>query len=226
MTLCALSLLLWTSTGRAAQVVGGVVRSREYKIRRAPVFEEEFTGDVSYRSAASLLRSDWALYKHDTHDWRAKGSVDIRHKLTSGDILDARGSEALYNDKTRAGALLARQSVEFSRTPPSGEPDYGRAKLAQWNDDHVILTEQVQVWGPRVKLWAQRADYDRRRSQLELTGGRPVVQKMEGRWTGAVKADKISAWDKTKRLEADGNASGWIQLKAKSLKDTAKEPKP
>ena len=213
MILPALCLLLGFPSACGEQVAGGVISSKEWKVRRAPQKEEEFIGAVRYRSAASLLRADWALYKHESHDWQAKGNVNIEHKLTSGDTLRGRGDEAFYNDKNRAGSMLARRLVEFSRTPPSGDPDYGRAKSARWNDDHVIVSEQVHLWGPRLKLWSSRADYDRRNSELTLSGGRPVLQKLEGSWTGAVKADKITAWDKSKKMAADGKTHGWIRFK-------------
>jgi lipopolysaccharide export system protein LptA len=218
MTAAALIISIILSPAAAqtdSPVAGGVVRSREWKVRRAPEKEEEFSGDVSYRNAASLVKADWALYRHAPRTWRARGNVFIERTLSSGDVLRARGDEGTFDQKTSEGALTAEERVSFQRAPADGgPPDQGEAGRAQWRGrEEVHLRDHVRVWGPRLEAEADRADYVWTAHALTLTGGRPVVRKLDGEWTGVVKADTVTAEDDPRRLAADGNARGWILFK-------------
>jgi len=69
-------------------------------------------------------------------------------------------------------------------------------------------------WGARYDFWADEADYaqipDRR---VTLTGGRPVLRKIEEDSSLALKADRIVAVASTRRVEADGRVKGWLTFK-------------
>lgn len=196
-----------------AGVLGGLVSSREWKVRRAPEKEEEFIGDVRYRNAESAVAADWALYRHATQSWRARGHVGIEHKLPSGDKVSAKGSEATYDQRTRNGSLSSPERVEFTRTPLEGEPDHGVASRADWEGrERMTLAGLVHVWGPRLETWSDRAEFDHAAGTIRLTGGRPVLRKLEGEWTGAVQADEVRASEKPRRLSAEGKARGWIEF--------------
>lgn len=228
-----LLLALWLAPGLAAsespRVAGGVVRSREWKVRRAPEKEEEFSGDVSYRGSETLIRADWALYRHASESWRARGKVRIERKLASGDLVAAEGEEALYDQKSRKGSLWGPGRVSFKRSPPEGDPDLGEAGRVDWTGrEKVVLTGEVRLWGPRLEAWAERAEYDRTAGSLALSGGRPVLRKLEGwgpageDWTGAVKAEGITATESPRRLSADGKAAGWLRFPPSRLQEAGK----
>ncbi len=199
-------------------VVGGVVRSKEWVIRRTPYREEEFVGEVSYHRGPSLLTSDWALFKHEPQTWDARGHVRLQHGLKSGDRIDVAGETAQYDQKTSRGRLLGPQGglVSYSRIPLEGAPDSGSAKRLDWEgQERIRLTDQVHVWGPRLALWGDQADYETGEGKLTVTGGRPVVHVLQGDWTGAVQGDKVVALQKPDRIQADGRTMGWIQFKDK-----------
>ena len=226
------ALLLWSRATAAAadpgpahretsgrSVAGAVVRSREWIIRRGPQREEEFVGDVSYRKGPSLLTSDWALFKHESQTWQARGHVRLKLTLKSGDRVDVSGETAAYDQTTARGHLLGPKGarISFERFPSEGPPDSGTARRLDWEgQQNARLTGQVHVWGPRLELWGDQADYAADHASLTLTGSRPVLHALQpGDWTGAVQADRIVALENPDRLQADGKARGWIRFKDK-----------
>lgn len=199
-------------------VAGGVVSSREWVVRRSPEKEEEFIGDVRYRTGQSQLKADWALYRHASQAWEIRGRVRIEHALESRDILHAEGEKAFFNQKTRQGELRGPSGASFRREPADGAPDYGKASVLRWEGrERADLTGGVHLWGPRLEAWSDKAGYEAAAGRLTLEGGRPVLLKLEGfedsgSWVGAVKADKAQASTLEKRLEAAGRAVGWLRL--------------
>ena len=204
----------------AGPVAGGVVSSKEWTIRRSTSGkEEEFTGDVRYRSGPTLFTADWALLKHATMLWRARGRVHVVHALEGGDTIDGQGDEATLRQQTGEGRLTGKQGVRFLRTPAGGEPDQSRADRLEWyGKSKVSAVGAVHTWGPRLEDWADRADYDNAAGKLTLTGGRPVVLKLPGfdeansDWIAAMQGDVVTASRHPRRLTADGKSRGWLEF--------------
>lgn len=195
-------------------LAASVVSSDEYQIRRLPEKEEEFIGNVRYRGGSDFVRADWALYRHARGTWEARGNVRVEHRLESGDLVEARGARARYETRSRKGHLVgpAGRPVEFVRRPGDGIPDYAVADRLEWEDRRYHLLSNVHTWGPWIEAWSDRADIEAsagKPSGVLLSGGRPVLRKLEGEWTGAVKADEIRGTG-PRRLSADGGVQGWI----------------
>jgi hypothetical protein len=94
----------------------------------------------------------------------------------------------------------------------------GSAERLDWEgQEHIRLTGQVRVWGPRVALWGDQADYVASEGKLIVTGGRPVVHvlrgDLKGDWTGSVQGDRVVALQNPDRGQVDGRTRGWIQFK-------------
>jgi hypothetical protein len=202
----------------SSPVAGGVVSSKEWRVKRGETKEEEFIGDVRYRTGPTVIVSDWALYKHEPQTWQLRGGVKVDRKLDSGDLVEARGDRAFLDARTRAGWMTAADRIHFKRTPLEGEPDRARAQRMDWEGrERISLSGQVHSWGPRLESWSDRADYADATGELKLTGGRPAMRKFAGwdaqdDWTGALKADQVSAWQSKRRLSADGGVVGWLEF--------------
>jgi len=206
---------------------GSVVRSKQWIVRRGAKPEEEFVGDVRYESAGSRLTADWALFRHWADDWRARGRVYARRLLQGGDVLEARGETAAYNQKTELGSLepAPGRLIAFTRTPAAGgEPDRGEGRRLTWEGrESAVLEGDVRVWGPRVAFSAARARYEADPPRVTLTGGRPLLTRVDGGTRGAVRADEIVGYDSPRRLVATGRAVGWLVFSDTStLKGLAK----
>jgi hypothetical protein len=198
-------------------VVGGLVRSREWLIRRAPKREEEFVGDVSYRKGRDLFSADWALFRHDAQLWQARGRVRLEHRFESGDVVTVSGERAEFNQASGRGTLLpaAGGRVTFVRQPPEGAPDKGSAAKIEWRGhDQARMTGGVFVRGPRLELDGDDADYEAS-GELAVSGGRPVLRVLEGDWTGAVQADVLAVRRDPETIRADGRTKGWLRFKDK-----------
>jgi hypothetical protein len=226
--LLALALALPAAAGAAEStpVAGSVVRSKEWVIRRGASKEEEFIGDVRYQSAGTRLTSDWALFKHADKTWQARGSVFLSRTSTDGSVFEARGAKAGHDEGSKRGFLepAAGEQVRFTRTPPGLEPDLGESGRVTWNGErNVTLSKGAKVWGPRIELAADEAVYEKANGRLTLKGGRPVLRKVEGEWTTALKADEVVATEVPRRVEASGRVQGWMIFKDKDkLKELAK----
>lgn len=221
-----LPLLLLAAAARAESPVptaGSVVRSKEWVVRRGEKREEEFVGDVHYDAAGTHLSADWALYRHAAKEWTARGRVRLRKELAGGDLIEAAGERARYDEKTQAGELLPAPDglVSFARTPAGEEPDRGSGLRLDWEGDAAAtLTGQARVWGPRLEVWADSARWTREDRRLALRGGRPVLRKVdaEGGWTTALKADEVDATQDPRRIEARGQVKGWLKFKDQDKK--------
>lgn len=204
---------------------GAVVRSKEWVIRRGEKREEEFVGDVRYEAAGNRMTADWALYKHAEKTWDARGKVSLRKVLERDGTVEARGERARFTERTGGGSLFPAPGakVRFSRTPAEGgAADLGEAGRVEWESEaKVSLLDGARVTGPRVELAADRADYERAARRMTLTGGRPVLRKMDGEWTTAMKADTITATDSPRRIDAQGAVRGWLMFRdSEKLKET------
>lgn len=190
-----------------------MVRSKEWIVRRAPgPEEEEFSGDVLYEAGDVRLSADWALYRRAARDWQARGSVSLRRDLKGGGSIAAAGDAARLDEADRNGRLEAApgRRVSLRRDPPGGGPDLGEGRLLTWEGERSALLEEAHVWGPRLELWADRARYKRPEGRLTLEGGRPVLVKLEGGWTTALKAEQITADEAPSRVAARGDVRGWL----------------
>ncbi len=212
-----LLVLALSPAADAATTAAGVVRSREWVVRRGEKREEEFIGDVRYESAGSKLTADWALYQHATKAWKARGNIVVVRRLEDGTVLEARGEKASFAEDGRGGVLEPAPGgrVHFRRQPPDGTaPDLGEGDRLTWTDtDAAVLSGSARVSGPRADGWADTATWDRATGAITLAGGRPVLRKKEGDWSLAIKADQVAATEAPRRIEADGKVRGWLQFK-------------
>lgn len=210
----------------ATPVAGSIVRSKEWVIRRGANKEEEFIGNVRYESAGTRLTSDWALFKHADRTWQARGAVGLRRETLDGTVFEASGQRAGQDEVSKRGFLepAPGETVPFKRTPPGLEPDHGEGGRVSWNgESQVTLSSGAKVWGPRLELAADEAVYEKADGRLTLNGGRPVLRKIEGEWTTALKADEVVATEVPRRIEARGRVKGWMIFKDRDkLKDIAK----
>lgn len=203
----------------ASRTPAGVVRSKEWKVRRSPRREEEFIGEVRYHGGPTRLSCDWALFQQEGELWQARGRIVADHELSSGEKLQARrGERAAYEQKSGKGWLSAApgELLELTHAPPQGPPDFGRAERLEWEADREAWAKgRVHAWGPMAEAWSDQAHW--KDSVVELSGSRPVLHRKQGKdWTGAVKADRIALRQGSRELSADGSAVGWFQLKEKA----------
>ena len=221
MILSALLLAAPLAFGQGGSpVAGGVVSSKEWRVKRGAEKEEEFTGDVRYRTGPSVIRSDWALYKHEAQTWRLRGRVRVDRTMDSGDKVQAAGDDAFLRMKDRSGWLTDKDLVTFRREPADGGgADEGHGRRLEWQGrDRAALIGEARLWGPRLETWSDRIDYDDASGEILLSGGRPVLRKYanwsaEDDWTGALKGDRVRAWQARRALAADGGVVGWLEFK-------------
>ncbi|MDE2141686.1 MAG: hypothetical protein KGJ84_04670 [Elusimicrobia bacterium] len=226
-----LLLLLLAANPAAAQaspvpVAGSVVRSKEWVVRRGKIKEEEFIGDVRYESAGARLSADWALYRHEPDDWRARGHIRARKEYPNGDVLETAGETAAYEQRTRRGVLEPAKGgrVSLLRTTALRAPEHGEGDRLSWTGDSEFrLTGKARGWGPSGEFWADDAAYGADPSRrLTLTGGRPLLHAYDDGADAALQADRISGADGPRRAEADGRVAGW--LLAQSTASSAGDP--
>lgn len=195
-----------------------VVTSDEWVVRRSPVREDEFTGNVRYKAGPHRFESDWALFNHETELWKARGRIRLRRDFAEQGVLHAEGEESTFSQKTERGRLTGPKGATFRRETPELGADEGRAARLEWEGrERALLTGAVRTWGPRLESWSDSALYENAQRRLTLDGGRPVALKREGLGDpdlrAAMQADRIVVRrdeNGTDRLEGQGRARGWL----------------
>lgn len=212
-----LAFFFLSATARAADpLASSLVSSDEVRIRRSPTKIEEFIGHVRYRARSNLMQANWALYDHATQVWSARGALLAEHRFINGDRLQVMGDRASYNMASQRGELLGPRGkpVDLLLTGADGQKDFGSAGRLEWQGrNRISLLDSAHFWGAKIESWADRADLAPAERSIKLTGGRPVLRNFDGAWAGAVKADRITALDGPRRINADGGVRGWIEFK-------------
>jgi hypothetical protein len=105
----------------------------------------------------------------------------------------------------RVSALLA--PLESSRS--------AEEERRFWDAETAAFAARACPWGSRFDFWADRADYESTAEgrRVTLTGGRPVLRKIDEDSSGALKADRIVAIASTRRIQAEGRVKGWLVFK-------------
>lgn len=205
----------------AAPVVGGLVKSDEWIVRRGESKEEEFRGNVRYKAGPTDIAADWALYRHATQSWKARGRVKALHALEDGSRLAAEGGEAAFGRESESGSLAGPDGVKLKRFPQEdGEPDRATAERLSWEGrERAVLQGRVLLNGPRLETASDKAVYTAREQRLDLSGSRPVLLKHEGwagpgdDWNGAFQADGITGFKTSRRITAEGSVKGWAVMR-------------
>jgi flavin-dependent dehydrogenase len=100
-----------------------------------------------------------------------------------------------------AGALLTGEAVGVD--PLTGEGFAHALAYGRLAADTVLAALATGDVG--FQVWADTARYQRGNGMLSLRGGRPVLEKAEGDWITALKADEVDATEAPRRIEARGN---------------------
>ncbi|NLO90722.1 MAG: hypothetical protein GX410_01850 [Elusimicrobia bacterium] len=158
----ALALALLAAADAAAldrdafpPVLGGVVRSKKWVVRRDSK-QEEFIGDVSYRNPAYFLKSDWALDDKKKEEIFLKGSVYINARRQNGSVLET------YCDR-----------AEYSKLS-------GLARFFSGNDP-VRLLYTSSDGAMKMNTLSDTALVDEKKSYMKLTGTvKGVINRADG----------------------------------------------
>lgn len=215
-------LILLLAPGARAQdksaMMGSVVKSDRWRVIRRPQQIEELTGDVVYEKEGRRLRSDWALYNHDSEVLEAKGGIVLEQKTGENGVFEVRGASGRHERKTGEGRLdgPGEKPLLFTRKSAVGAPvGRGRAGHAAWNtrQERLYLHDDVYYYDEEGDMRAQKIAYDRREESIHLSGGRPVLTGRQKDWSAAVQADAITAYRRVpqgRRVVAEGRTRGWL----------------
>jgi|GEM_PF-1402662 hypothetical protein len=212
-------------------LLGSVVRSKEYVVRRAPRKQEEFIGEVRYRREDRKFSSDWALCDHDARQWRARGNVRAESRWEEGGTVLLEGQDAVHDERTGLGRLIGASSRDFVTLTRSGPlktgmatllgSDKARARRLEWDEPArtATLIGDVRLFGPHGDAEAEQALYRHDDRSLTLSGRRPYVAPREKEWSAAAQAETIRAASEPRTLRAEGAVKGWIHFEKDPMAD-------
>ncbi|MDE2291480.1 MAG: hypothetical protein KGL53_05300 [Elusimicrobia bacterium] len=202
-------------------LIGSVVRSHTYTIRRGKHEVELLSGDVTYRQGGRSLRADRASYDHTTRRLQADGDIVASDALEDGRTISARGQRAAYDRRSGRGWLAGRDAADpvlFALSAPDGSAEgSGRARAMDWSLSGQEVSLRGGVWykDPRGEAWAETARFLHGAKRLELSGRRPVLSAVGPTWQAAVQADRIEAValeGSRRRVTGEGRARGWLHF--------------
>ncbi|MBI3548336.1 MAG: hypothetical protein HY078_04700 [Elusimicrobia bacterium] len=218
------------SPARPGKLAGTVVRSDDWKIIRGEHEVEELTGNVRYRQTDKEIHADWARHDLTTDQWEARGGVIARFRRGGGDVSEARGERASYDGRSGSGTLRGKSAdspIVFLYYSGDGESagsgpiaprgplrDEGTARSMSWDAKAgtIRLDGNVHLNGQDGESWSERAEYARGSERIVLTGRRPVLRRTDAKWFGAVQADRVSAANAQRSVDADGKVAGWLRF--------------
>lgn len=224
--LLAAAARAWAAPGETgdSSLIGSVVRSQKWDIKRGEHKLEEFTGNVTYRREGRRLRADWALYDHDSQLLEAKGAIRAEDLLEDQTTAVVEGERAAF-DKARGLGFLAGRSaddpVRIRLLEPGGlEVGRGKARRIAWDLKAGTVSLEGDAWfrETRGEASAETVRFLRGERRLELAGRRPVLSAAGPAWTAAVQADALSATSLgagRRRVEGTGRARGWLHFPSK-----------
>ncbi|MBI3297485.1 MAG: hypothetical protein HYZ75_04940 [Elusimicrobia bacterium] len=224
MRLLTAALCAALASGAAAQepsLIGSVVRSNKWDIKRGAHKVEEFTGDVQYRREGRRLRADWALYDHDQRRIDARGAIRAEERLEDGTLASAEGERSSHDRRDGTGWLVGRGSDDPVRIhllkPAGGEQGRGRARKLAWDLPRREARLEGDAWfrEERGEIRAEVARFYHAQKKLELGGRRPTLSARGPDWAAAVQADQLTglALDGARRrVTGKGRAHGWIHF--------------
>ncbi len=207
-----------------SSLIGSVVRSEKWDIKRGEHKLEEFTGNVTYRREGRRLRADWALYDHDSQLLEVKGGIRAEDLLEDGTTAVVEGERASFDKAKGFGQLAGRSAEDAVRLlllePDGAESGRGRARRVVWDIKGGTFSLEGDAWfrEKRGEVWADTARFLRGTRRLELLGRRPVLSAVGPGWAAAVQADSLSATalDRgRRRVVGQGRAHGWLHFPVK-----------
>ena len=226
-------------------LVGSVVRSREYVVRRAPHKQEEFIDEVTYRRGERSARADWALFDHEAQTWTLRGHVHGEDRSKDGSLLTVEGHEAVHNVKAGVGDIRpsaqegivrltrtwlrteSRRKGAASEVITSTATDHASARKLLWNEKTgvVRLEGDVRIDSPLGEAAGGVAVYRRAERTLTLTENRPYVVPREEGWLAAAQADEIRGTEEPQKIRAQGSVRGWLYFPPETQASAKGSPK-
>lgn len=204
-----------------SSLIGSVVRSEKWNIKRGEHKIEEFSGDVRYRREGRRLRADWALYDHDQQTLEARGNIRAEERLADGSEAALTAESGTFDRAAGRGWLVGRSPLDgvplTLRKPDGSEQGRGWSRKLTWNLPRRELALEGDAWfkEERGEVHAEAARFDHGTRSLTLAGRRPVIDARGPGWAAAVQADAFTALaleGSRRRVTGTGRTRGWIHF--------------
>ncbi|MFH1724175.1 MAG: hypothetical protein ABII00_06075 [Elusimicrobiota bacterium] len=200
-------------------LIGTVVRSERWNVRRTSGTVEELSGNVVYEYEDRMARAEWARYDHESGVLEAKTDIRGRQRLRDGTTAALEGQLMTFDRRNGKGTLRGESEadpIRFSLTPPDGDGTArgsARRLVFDASKETVSLEGDIRLAAPRGDARAEDALFERRARSLTLSGRRPVLTAREAGWSAAVQAETITGRaleGSRRRVVAEGAARGWL----------------
>lgn len=220
--IAALWFLMMTAAAHGADakysmppVLGGVVRSDKWVMRKKPP-EEEFTGNVSYKNPNYDVKADWALYKRAEESVSLKGNVRAMLKKES-EQTRVKAHSAEYKHKTGEIWLYPENDKDkvhiFHDDPKQGNwTSVSRTAYIDQKEQMALLSGTARITDGKMHSISREARYFNGTGLFRLTGGRPVVWGIFDKYDFAIQGDKAEASKFYNTVTVEGRTRGWIRV--------------
>lgn len=206
---------LKSKKGDIPTVLGGIVRSDKWVVKRNPP-REEFTGNVSYKNPYYEVKADWALFERNAGLFSAKGNVWGK-KIWSDDAITEMFCHTALYDRKKSIAQGYPKEGEFVRIFHF-EPDHGQWKstarkvLFDENAQRVDLIREVRVISDKNNALADKISYYYKGDSFEFSGN-PVIWGTYREYDFAVTGKKAKSENFFDNLEVKEKVRGWVKGK-------------
>lgn len=196
-------------------VLGGVVRSEKWVMRKNPP-EEEFSGKVSYKNPNYDIKADWALYKRTEEIITLRGNVRGALKK-EGEETRFQSHAAEYRHKT--GEIWLRPENDKDRVrifhddPKQGNwTSVSKTAYIDQKAQSALLGGGARVTDGKMSSLSREAEYFNGKGLFRLTGSRPVVWGKFDTYDFAIQGDRAEASKFYNTVTVEGRTRGWIRV--------------
>ena len=157
--------------------------------------------------------ADKAVYNYKTADGSAYGSGKKQIKLvyhdSKGDVITALADQAVFNTQAQTYQLSGNIFVTYQDKEGKIATLKAQELTARQKEQYALLQGGAEAQNANYHLKAQTIEYDGIKGFSYAYGGRPLIQGKTEDGTFAIIADKITAENKTRKINLSGQVQGW-----------------
>jgi lipopolysaccharide export system protein LptA len=196
-------------------VLGGIVRSDQWVIKKNPPLEE-FIGNVSYKNPYYEIKADHAIFNRLTGVFFAEGNVWGKKQWADGSITEMFCHTAEYDRNAQIATAYSNGKgfVKINHTEPKLGSWQSESKKALFDEatQRVDLVGEVSITGEKNNARAEKISYYYEGDSFEFIGN-PVIWGIYKNYDFAVTGKKAKSTDFFNNLEVNEKVKGWIKTK-------------
>lgn len=192
--------------------MSSVVKSDEWEIDRKNNIEH-FRKNVSFKNSYYYMKSNYAIYNRNTHQWEVDGNVYCKKKFDNGSFLEVYCDRARYFEQTDITNLFSNKRISFfyyDSLKNQYYTSYSKKAIANNNTKDIEFYEDFELNLSSINATSQYAIYRDKEQSFELTMD-PLVRGFNEEYRFYLTANKIMVNKQTYNVLAEKKVYGAVK---------------